>query len=162
MDKRSLVHRGFRVTAAFILVLICQGACLSRRPGRTDFLTPAGFLDCGIEGFTEANPEHIVNDIKEPFVVRRIQGKILDSSGDPIWFEDLNPLLEIRAFGASDATVRGVRADLNGNFRMEGVPEGPYCFKATMNGWQSVIGIIIVSKRANSKRSITFKLEIGV
>jgi hypothetical protein len=45
---------------------------------------------------------------------------------------------------------------------MRDITEGRYCFKATVNGWQSVTGIIIVSKRADPERSIVFEMKLGV
>lgn len=47
-----------------IVILVCHGACHPRSPEQEDFLTAAGFLDCGICGFTEADPEHIVNELR--------------------------------------------------------------------------------------------------
>lgn len=124
-------------------------------------MTSAGHVNCFIEGFTEADPEGFIEQVTEPFIVRQIQGKILDTEGNAIWFKDHPPLLEIRAFNVMIGKPLGVYTDKNGVFKMEGVPDGPYCFKATMDGWRSVIGIIIVNKKADPKKTIILKLLLG-
>jgi hypothetical protein len=147
--------------AALIMGLLFQAACHSQRPAQEDFVTSAGYVNCFIEGFTEADPEGFIEQVSEPFIVRQIQGKILDSEGNVIWFKDHPPLLEIRAFNVLIGKPQGVYTDKNGVFKMEGVPDGPYCFKATMDGWRSVIGIIIVNKKADPKKTIILKLLLG-
>jgi hypothetical protein len=116
--------------------------------------------ECGLEGFTEAPDEHIINEITEPFVVREVKGRI-DNEAGPGWWKDCLVLFEIRGI-RKDTEVHKVYADENGNFVMRDITEGRYCFKATVNGWQSVTGIIIVSKRADPERSIVFEMKLGV
>ncbi len=160
MNPRPICRRA---AAALILILgpFYQGACHPRGPAQEEFITSAGHVNCFTRGFTEANPEGFVEQVTEPFVVRQIQGKILDSEGNAIWHEVSTPLLEIRAFRLMIGKPQGVYTDKNGVFKMEGVPDGPYCFKATMDGWRSVIGIIIVSKKADPKKTIILKLLLG-
>jgi hypothetical protein len=144
---------------ALVLLPILLAACISRsRPPKE----ASNSLGCGIEGFTLSALEHIVNEIRDPIVVRQVQGRISDIDGIAIWYEGHFPLLEIKAQGVNKTKVRGVYADRNGVFKMEGVPEGRYCFKATMDGWQSVMGIIIVSKKADPKSTIILRLPVGV
>jgi hypothetical protein len=148
--------------AALSLVLLSQFGCSHNREPE-DFLTPDGWLKCETEWFTAAIDEHITNQNTKPFVVRRIQGRITDTEGRAIWYKDLPlPLFEIRAFGVKDARTYKAFADKNGYFKIDGIPEGRYCFKTMLMGWQSEMGIIIVRKRADPKSSITLRLLIGV
>jgi len=115
--------------------------------------------ECGLEGFTLAIDEHIIDQIEQPIIVRRIGGKITnDQSG---WPKKLTILLEIRD-ARKDVKVHKVYADENGNFIMKNIPEGRYCFKATVMGWQSLMGIIIVDKKADPKSEIVIKMQLGV
>lgn len=116
---------------------------------------------CSIEDFTESEAEHIINEIKKPFIVREVKGKILNSDDDYGWSENIRVLFEIRRQG-ENSDVNRVFADANGEFRMVNIPEGNYCFKATVSGWQSVMGIIIVTKKANPMNKIVFKMRLGV
>jgi hypothetical protein len=159
MNPRSLY---FPAVGAFLLGLLCQAACHPQEPAQEDFVTSVGHVNCFLEGFTEADPEGFIEQITEPFVVRQIKGKIVDLEGNTIWFKDHPPLLEIRAFKVLiGKPLHGVYVDKNGGFEMEGVPDGPYCFKATMDGWRSVIGIIVVNKKADPKKTIILKLLPG-
>jgi len=135
-------------------------SCASCHQEPESYLTPSGNLNCGMQGFTEAQDEHIVNQIIEPFIVRNIKGKINNVTGEG-WFKDHLVLFEIRGI-KKDTKVRGVFADEDGVFKMEGVKEGRYCFKATVNGWQSVMGIIIVGEKADPTSSIVFEMRLGV
>ncbi len=58
--------------------------------------------------------------------------------------------------------VRKVYADKNGNFYMKNIPEGRYCYKATVMGWQSQIGIIIIDMRADPDKKVFLKMRLGV
>jgi len=115
--------------------------------------------ECGLEGFTPAIDEHIIDDIEQPFIVRKIGGKIINDQGG--WPKKLPILFEIRD-ARKDAKVHKVYADDKGNFIMKNIPEGRYCFKATVMGWQSLMGIIIVDKKADPKSEVVIKMRLGV
>jgi len=114
---------------------------------------------CGINGFSDAVDEHIVNEIMEPFVVTGIRGTIRSEAGD--WPEGIRVLFEVRSSRAG-AKIQRAMTDAHGKFMMKGIPDGQYCFKATVNGWQSVMGVIIVSKKADPKNKIVFEMRLGV
>jgi hypothetical protein len=112
---------------------------------------------CRMEGFTITDCENILNEIKQPFMVRIIKGKIIDIEDDYGWSKDIPVLFEVRAINNKGKFFH-TYADENGIFKMSDIPEGQYCFKATICGWQSVMGVIIVSKTADPKNEIVFKM----
>jgi hypothetical protein len=114
---------------------------------------------CGLEGFTEAVPEHIIREINKPFEVCKIKGKINSEAGD--WPEGTDVLFEIRKNDKNSKIIR-IKTDRNGRFKIKKIGNGVYCFKVTVNGWQSVFGIIIVSQEADPKNEITIEMLLGV
>ena len=50
----------------------------------------------------------------------------------------------------------------HGRFRMGHVAEGTYKFKTTLNGFQSVMGRITVSKKATRHDEIKIEIPVGV
>jgi hypothetical protein len=114
---------------------------------------------CGLEGFTKADTEHIIREINKPFEVSKIKGKINSEAGD--WPEGTNVLFEIRKRDKNSQIIR-IKTDWNGKFKIKKIENGVYCFKATVNGWQSVVGIIIVSQEADPKNEITIEMLLGV
>lgn len=116
-------------------------------------------LECGLEGFAKAIDEHIIDEIEKPFRVHKIAGRIMNDTGG--WPSGLPILFEIRET-KKGAKVRRVYADRDGNFNMKKVKEGRYCFKATVMGWQSQMGIIFVDNKAVRQNRILLKLNIGV
>jgi hypothetical protein len=130
-------------------VLILQSCAASKRP-----MEP-----CPIEDFTLSRIEHIVEQAEKPFVVRHVRGQLISEGGD--WPDDWPILFEIRGTWAGAKTIRAY-ADGKGNFEIPAVAEGRYCFKATVEGWRSVIGIIKVDRHANPKRSIRIVMLMGV
>jgi hypothetical protein len=115
---------------------------------------------CSLDGFTLSAAEHIIEEIKQPFVIQKIEGSIVNFDNST-WSRDSRVLFEIRGI-AKDGQIRRTYADENGYFVFNGITEGRYCFKATVLGWQSVMGIIIVSKKADPKGKIVFKMRLGV
>lgn len=110
--------------------------------------------------FTKSPTEHIINRIEQPFVVRSVKGIISRQTGGPT--EPLvNVLFEIQGPGA-DRKIRRVTTDDMGHFKIGRVPAGTYRFKATLNGFQSVMGTITVSKEAPNADEIKIAMSIGV
>src|SRR6266850_3936894 len=96
------------------------------------------------DNFTKSPTEHIVNQIEQPFLVGSVSGVIIRKEG---YREPLpNVLFEIEG-PAPERRIRQGKTDEHGRFRIGRVPVGTYKFKATLNGFQSVTGTIIVSKR---------------
>jgi hypothetical protein len=111
-----------------------------------------------IGDFTRSPVEHIINQIDEPFVVRSVAGAIiLPHEGGPI----TDVLFEIQGPG-TDRKIRRCKTDDNGRFKMGRVPDGTYRFKATLGGFQSEMGTIIISKKAPRDNEIKVVMPVGV
>jgi hypothetical protein len=110
--------------------------------------------------FTKSPTEHIINQIEQPFVVRSAKGIVSRQTGGPT--EVLaNVLLEIQGPG-TDRKIRRATSDEKGRFNLGHVPVGTYKFKATLNGFQSVMGTITISKKAAKTDEIKIAMSIGV
>ncbi len=113
-----------------------------------------------LRGFSVSLLEHIIYEIEKPIEVRNVHGTILHNAyEEPVPMEDV--LFEIRGPNRSDK-IRATLTDRNGHFKIRGVPKGRYKFKATLVGFQSVVGTVIVSKKADKKKRITLRMEVGV
>jgi len=147
------------------VILVFNLQCASKCTENTDVKKKLNFEQqspisyCGLEGFTKADPEHIIREIKKPFEVCKIKGKINSEAGD--WPEGTDVLFEIRKSDKNSKIIR-IKTDRNGRFKIKKIGNGVYCFKATVNGWQSVVGIIIVSQEADPKNEITIEMLLGV
>ncbi len=110
--------------------------------------------------FTKSPTEHIINRIEQPFVVQSVKGIISRQTGGPT--EPLpNVLFEIQG-PDTERKIRRATTDDNGRFKIGHVPTGSYKFKATLNGFQSVMGTITVSKEAPKMDKIKITMAIGV
>ena len=110
------------------------------------------------KGFTKSATEHIISRIDEPFRVTSVHRMVV--------FKDRNDglkevLLEIRGPGNSEH-IRATKSNGDGSFRILHVPEGTYAFKATKNGFQSVVGTIVISKKADKPHRIKIGMAAGV
>jgi hypothetical protein len=142
------------IVRSFLLVCVITAVVLSPAQRRTGRKSTEGPL----AGFTKSPTEHIIVEIDEPFVVRFVAGVIReDGNQDPF----PGALFEIRGPGGS-MKIRGAPTDVQGRFRLRHISAGTYKFKATLNGFQSVVGTIIVSPKAGKRRAIAIKLPIGV
>lgn len=112
-------------------------------------------------GFTQSPTEHIINRIEKPFVVRQIKGTVFreKASGSPEALPDV--LIEIKGINKG-SNVRRAKSDSGGRFKISHVPAGDYYLKATLNGYQSVVGRIVVSNKAEKNSEIQLSLSIGV
>lgn len=107
--------------------------------------------------FTRSPLEHIIHRIDQPFVVRSIRGMVNRSAGDKgplpaVLFEILGP----------DQRIRRVKTQPDGQFKISRVPDGTYQFKATLNGFQSVMGTIVVSSKAPKQNLVKIAMPIGL
>jgi hypothetical protein len=114
---------------------------------------------CDLKDFTKALTEHIIDEIEQPFLIRTVEGKIANAI-DREWAEDSRVLFEMKDIERANE-IRRTYADKYGVFEIRDVPEGRYCFKATVNGWDSVMGVIIVSKKADPQKQILFEMRLG-
>jgi hypothetical protein len=113
-----------------------------------------------IGDFSKSPDEHIIQQIDKPFLVRSVQGIIDRQSNGPA--EPLaNVLFEIQGPG-SDHKIRRATTGKDGKFRMRDAPPGSYKFKATLSGFQSVMGTVIIDKRASKTERIEIAMPIGV
>lgn len=110
--------------------------------------------------FTKSPTEHIINRIKRPFFVQSVKGLISRQTTGPT--EPLQDVLFEIQGPDHDRKIRRTKTDENGRFKIGHVPAGTYRFKATLNGFQSVMGIITVSKKASQNHEIKITMSIGV
>ncbi|HET6176186.1 MAG TPA: carboxypeptidase-like regulatory domain-containing protein [Candidatus Sulfotelmatobacter sp.] len=99
--------------------------------------------------------EHIIDEPDKPFTVRAVEGVVLDPSGA----EMEGVVVETRD-GAGQ--IRGTKTNRKGTFKLGGVPEGTYKFKVTMNGFQSVVGDVMISNKANKTDKMKIVMKLGV
>jgi hypothetical protein len=125
------------------------------------FLGAALILQSGQkpEPFTTLPSEHMTNTIAEPFETRSVRGTIVRKQGDLGPLEDV--IFEVRGSG-TNGKIRRVVTDDHGRFRIDLLPDGLYDFKASLNGFQCVVGQIVVSKKAPRKNRITIEMYVGV
>jgi len=110
-----------------------------------------------LKGFTRSPEEHIINRIDTPFAVREVKGTALLGDGEPA----AGMLLELR--GPNDAmSILSTKTKPTGEFHLKHVRPGNYLFKATLPGFQSVVGTIIVSPKATGSQVITIQMKPGV
>ena len=111
-----------------------------------------------LSDFTKSPTEHIINQIEDPFRVRTVTGMITTTTSNE---GRADVLVEIE--GPNDErTVRHALTDKHGHFKIAKVPEGNYRFKVTLDGFQSVTGVIIVSKHAALQTDIKIEMRLGV
>src|SRR5215467_2524941 len=112
-----------------------------------------------LAGFTRSPTEHVINEVEQPFEVRSVTGVVTREGSEPLQpLEDV--LVEIKGPGDHDK-IRATKTDVNGKFHIGHVPAGTYRFKTTLNGFQSAVGTIIVSRKAPKKNSIGLAVLIG-
>jgi hypothetical protein len=109
--------------------------------------------------FTTSRTEHIINQVEEPIVVKSVSGFIRRAQGDQAALP--NVLFEIKGPNAH-GKLRRVTTNKNGYFRVRGLPAGRYAFKATLDGFQSVMGTIDVSNSAPKSAVIRLEMSVGV
>jgi hypothetical protein len=63
---------------------------------------------------------------------------------------------------AQGKTTRRATTDEHGRFKISHVPAGTYKFKATLNGFQSVVGTINISNKSTTENEIRLEMQVGV
>ena len=110
--------------------------------------------------FTKSPTEQIIVEIERPFEVRAVKGVVRAKSelpDDPL----PNVLFEIQGPG-NDKKIRRTTTDKSGRFSLSHIPQGTYRFKATLDGFQSVMGTIVISRHANRHDEIRIEMPFGV
>jgi hypothetical protein len=110
------------------------------------------------EPFKQSATEHIIRTVQQPFEVRSIQGVVIEKVADLSPFPDV--AFEVRGAGTNGKVIR-VTTDDRGRFRFGHLPDGTYEFKATLNGFQSVEGKILLSKKAPRRNRIAIEMLLG-
>lgn len=108
-----------------------------------------------LKGFTKSPTEHIIDESEGPFTVPSVRGVALDPSGAGM----AGAVVEIRD---ETGRIRGTNTNRNGTFRFGGVPRGRYKFKVTMNGFQSVVGDVVVTKKSRNAEQMKITMKVGV
>lgn len=106
--------------------------------------------------FTRAPGEYVTNELERPFLVRSVAGQV-SCSGIGVG----NVLVEIPGPGQSKK-IRQATTDRDGRFRLGHVPLGFYRFKASLHGFQGVLGAISVSKSAAASSEILIQIKPSV
>jgi len=104
------------------------------------------------KGFVQEDPVLNKERIEEPFRVRTVSGKLRYASG-PL----PGAFFEVRD---SAGKVYSSKSNLKGDFVIAQLRSGAYIFKATKDGFQSVVGAVIVSDDARQGR-IELYLKAG-
>jgi hypothetical protein len=112
-----------------------------------------------LKGFTISRGEHIIDHLDEAITVREVKGAAT------IALQDNSPLegvqFELRGPGES-GTIRSIKTDASGRFFLKNIHSGKYLFKATSLGFQSVVGVLIVSPQALREQTILLRMKPGV
>ena len=111
-----------------------------------------------LSDFTKSPTEHFIDEVYEPFHVESVAGVITIERSDQALPK---ALFEIEGPGSQRRIRHGV-SDSRGTFKISHVPYGTYRFKATLNGFSSVIGTIVVSRDAARASRITIKMPVGM
>ena len=111
-----------------------------------------------VSDFTKSPTERTIDQIEDPFRVRTVMGTVSTTAGDE---GRADVLLEVEGPN-DDRTMRHVLTDKHGHFKIPKLPEGNYRFKATLYGFQSVMGTIVVSKHAPAMADIKIEMRSGV
>jgi hypothetical protein len=117
--------------------------------------------ECTMEGFARSSGWELIV-FKEPFTVSQVRGCILTANNPLGQWPDLPERyirLQLKRSGSDKVTFETF-ADQAGRFEIENVPEGRYCFFATALGWTSVIGVIVVDKKAAQERIVAFQVDL--
>ena len=110
------------------------------------------------KGFTKSPTEHVISRIDEPVTVPAVRGTVVFKGKDDALKE---VVFEIRGPGNSER-IRATKSDGEGRFNIPHVPEGTYVFKVTKDGFQSVVGTLILSKKADHQKNIKIEMPLGV
>jgi len=123
----------------------------------------AAFATCQEKGttgdFARSSTEHIINYIDQPFIAKSVAGVISRTQGDQGAMPGV--LFELQGTG-TDRRIRRTTTDQHGRFKIRNVPEGTYKFKATLDGFQSVMGTISIAKKAPRANVIKISMSVGV
>jgi hypothetical protein len=162
-------HRFIHRNVCIVTIGMClMGCAVSRNKKQTASAQPqfgdrssAYQMDQRIDekGFTILPEEQFVEKVETPFNVPTVRGAIFHGE----YHDEVVPmegvLIEVRGPDSNEKIWRTV-TDEKGNFKIDGLPFGEYAFKTSFHGFQPVIGLIILSKEADRKSTITIRLHV--
>lgn len=96
------------------------------------------------QDFSKSPTEHIIMEIDHPIQLRNVKGLTMDEEESPL----RDAVFELRE--KSSDTVRMTTTDARG-----------HC-KATMNGFPSVVGVVVVPRSADRKAIVQIRMKVGV
>ncbi len=138
MDLRYKVEH---VAVAVLLVTLCSAQ--------------ERFESGWLKGFTKSPNEHVIVHLQKPFVVPAAKGIVLDTHGTAM----RGVLVELED---RSGRIQPAKTDSKGRFMLHGLRNGHFRFKVTMNGFQSVVGEIIISKNAPRADEIRVVMHLGI
>jgi len=146
-QKNDLAMRFLRKS---LLVLLALGPAVPAVSQTNQSLDPFDF--------TKSPTEWLTVVIDRPFTVRSVKGMIDFQNAPDKPLADV--LLEIEGPGVVRKIRRATTRD-DGRFRIKNVPQGTYRFQTTKSGLNSMIGTIVVSRKAPKTGEIEFANAVG-
>jgi len=146
--KVATYFRKSRITNRFLIGAIAIAIPLSAQER---------FQSGEFKGFTISATEHQIVKLDKSINVRSVRGDILFATQNDTLAD---VLFEIRGPNESDR-IRSATSGASGQFKIPHVPEGTYAFKATKDGFSSVVGTLIVSKQNARDARIKIEMPIG-
>jgi hypothetical protein len=133
--------------------LLCKAALIATMA--LAGLQQARFESGDFKGFTKSRSETIICRLSDPIGVRSVQG-VITLKSTPLE----GVLFEIRS--GEHERIWAAKTNAQGHFKIRFISPGTYAFKATLDGFQSVVGTIIVSDKAGKKSVISIEMPLGV
>ena len=132
-----------RTVTATLAVFLLVSACIAEHR----------FQSGPYAGFTKLQQEQVIVELPKPLHIREVSGTVLTAkSREPV----RKALFELR----DDATgkVKATKTDSEGRFQIKHIKDGKYTFKATRNGYQSVVGVLVVREKAPESQSLSIEM----
>jgi hypothetical protein len=131
-----------RIPLTFGIFLLLAGVGIGQEKAESD--TCKEFLKNSVSGVA----------ILQPFIVREVKGVVLvPYCDDPL----PNVLIELRDGGGK---FTATKTDSRGQFKFGNVREGTYTFKATLAGFPSVFGTVVLQKHARKSEAIRIEMPL--
>lgn len=93
---------------------------------------------------------------QDPFTVHEANGVVLfPNSNDPL----PNVLVEFRD---ASGKIKATKTNSRGQFRLRTLRQGTYMFKTTLEGFQSVVGTVVLRKSVKKSETIRIEMPLGV
>lgn len=103
-------------------------------------LAQSKFESGEFKGFTRSPTEHIINRLNDTIITSAMTGMVLSIADQNAI---IGAIVEVRGLGANEA-IRQTVTDNKGRFKIEPLAPGSYVVKVTKDGFQSIVGNLIV------------------